>query len=96
MAVGHPADLISIDQTPREDERTVDLAWLTDSARGRFRMKRSMKDKAEGKVHEVKGAVKANVGAVTRDPDLEAEGKIEKLTGKVQGFVGRLEKAVGK
>jgi uncharacterized protein YjbJ (UPF0337 family) len=59
-------------------------------------MKRSMKDKAEGQLHEVKGTVKAKVGAVTRDQDLEVDGKAEKLTGKVQGFVGRLEKAVGK
>ena len=59
-------------------------------------MKESTKEKAEGKLHEVKGAIKAKVGVITKDRDLEAEGHAEKTTGKVQGVVGRVEKAVGK
>jgi uncharacterized protein YjbJ (UPF0337 family) len=58
-------------------------------------MKRSTNDKAAGKLHEIKGAIKARVGAVTKDRDLEVEGKSEKLKGKAQGLIGRVEKAVG-
>jgi uncharacterized protein YjbJ (UPF0337 family) len=59
-------------------------------------MKDSTKDKVEGKAHEVKGAVKEKIGHATNDPDLEAEGKGEKLGGKVQKKVGDIEKVVEK
>ena len=59
-------------------------------------MKRSTNDKVAGKLHEIKGAIKAKVGVVTKNENLEAEGNAEKLTGKVQGVIGRVEKAVGK
>ena len=58
-------------------------------------MKRSTKDKAKGKFHEVKGEVKETVGRATNDPDLEVAGKTEKKAGKVQKWIGRTEKAVG-
>ena len=51
-------------------------------------MKDSVKDKVEGKVHELKGAVKEKVGHATKDPNLEAEGQDEKLGGKIQKKVG--------
>jgi uncharacterized protein YjbJ (UPF0337 family) len=47
-------------------------------------MKASTKDKAEGKIHEVKGKIKEAVGKVTNDPDLEVSGDAEKKAGKVR------------
>jgi len=58
-------------------------------------MKPSTQDKAEGKIHEVKGKVKEEVGKVTNDPDLEVSGEAEKNVGKIQNWIGRAEKAVG-
>ena len=58
-------------------------------------MKPSTKDQAEGKLHEVKGKIKEEIGKVTNDPDLEASGEAEKNVGKIQNWVGRAEKAVG-
>lgn len=59
-------------------------------------MKRSTKDKAKGKFHEVKGGVKEAVGRATKDPDLEAEGQVEKIGGKVQNKIGQVEKVFEK
>jgi uncharacterized protein YjbJ (UPF0337 family) len=47
------------------------------------------------KVHEVKGAVKAKVGELTNNPEVEAEGKAEKVAGKAQKKIGQMKKAVG-
>jgi uncharacterized protein YjbJ (UPF0337 family) len=58
-------------------------------------LKPSTKDKAEGKIHEVKGEIKEEVGKVTNDPDLEVSGAAEKNAGKVQKWISRAEKAVG-
>jgi uncharacterized protein YjbJ (UPF0337 family) len=58
-------------------------------------MKPSTQDRTEGKLHEVKGKVKEQLGKVTNDPDLEASGEVEKNAGKVQNWIGRAEKAVG-
>ena len=58
-------------------------------------MKPSAKDKTEGRLHEVKGAIKEEVGKATNDPNLEVSGKKEKKAGKVQRWIGRAEKAVG-
>ena len=59
-------------------------------------MKSSIRDKAEGTFHEVKGNVKAIVGKITDNPKLEATGKVEKIAGKVQGKVGQIKKVCGK
>jgi uncharacterized protein YjbJ (UPF0337 family) len=59
-------------------------------------MKQSIKDKAKGKFHEVKGEVKEMVGRATNDPDLEAEGQVEKIGGKVQKKIGQVEKVLEK
>jgi len=59
-------------------------------------MKRSTKDQAEGKFHEAKGKIKETAGKLIDDPDLEAEGKAEKITGKLQDKIGQVEKVVGK
>jgi uncharacterized protein YjbJ (UPF0337 family) len=58
-------------------------------------MKPSTEDRTEGKIHEVKGKIKEEVGKATNDPDLEVDGNVEKNAGKVQGWVGRVEKVVG-
>jgi uncharacterized protein YjbJ (UPF0337 family) len=58
-------------------------------------MKRSTQDKAEGKLHEVKGKIKVVVGRATNGPDVEVSGEVEKNAGKVQQWIGRAEKVVG-
>jgi uncharacterized protein YjbJ (UPF0337 family) len=58
-------------------------------------MKDSTKDKAEGTLHEAKGAVKEKVGHALNKPNLEAEGNVEKVGGKIQKKVGDIEKAAG-
>jgi len=58
-------------------------------------MKRSTKDKARGKFHEMKGKVKEKVGRATNDPNLEAEGQGEKFGGKVRRKIGQVEKVLG-
>jgi uncharacterized protein YjbJ (UPF0337 family) len=59
-------------------------------------MKRSTKNKAKGKFHEIKGKVKQKAGQLTNNPDLEAEGTVEKATGKVQNKIGQVEEALEK
>jgi uncharacterized protein YjbJ (UPF0337 family) len=59
-------------------------------------MKPSTKDKAKGEFHEVKGKAKEKVGRATNNPDLEAEGQVEKIGGKVQTKIGQVEKVLGK
>jgi uncharacterized protein YjbJ (UPF0337 family) len=58
-------------------------------------MKSSTKDKAQGTFHEVKGKVKEKVGRATNNPNLEAEGQVEKIAGKVQKKVGQVKKVLG-
>ena len=59
-------------------------------------MKQSTKEKAKGKFHEVRGKVKEKVGRATNNPDLEAEGQVEKIGGKVQKRIGQVERVLGK
>ncbi len=59
-------------------------------------MDNSTKDKAEGKFHEVKGAVKEKVGKATDNPNLQDEGTAEKIGGKIQKKVGDVEKVFEK
>ena len=59
-------------------------------------MKPSTENEIAGKVHEVKGTIKENVGELTNDPDLEGEGIGEKIAGKVQKKLGQVEKTLGK
>jgi len=58
-------------------------------------MKRSTKDKAKGKFHEVKGRVKEGIGRATNNPTLAAKGQGERIGGKVQKQIGQVEKALG-
>ena len=59
-------------------------------------MKSGTQDKVEGKLHQVKGAIKEAVGKATDNQDLEIEGNIENLDGKVQEKVGQINKVVEK
>jgi uncharacterized protein YjbJ (UPF0337 family) len=58
-------------------------------------MKPSTKDKTQGTFHDVKGTVKEKVGRATNNPDLEAEGQVEKIVGKVQKKIGQVKKVLG-
>jgi uncharacterized protein YjbJ (UPF0337 family) len=58
-------------------------------------MKPSTQDRVEGKAHEIKGAVKEEVGRMTDDPDMEDEGSVEKIGGKIQKTLGKIEKKLG-
>jgi uncharacterized protein YjbJ (UPF0337 family) len=58
-------------------------------------MKPSTNDKATGKLHELKGAIRQKAGEVTKNPTLEADGRAEKNAGKALNIIGKVEKAVG-
>lgn len=59
-------------------------------------MKPSTKDQITGKLHELKDKVKEAAGRVTNNPDLTAEGQVEKFAGKIQKKVGQIEKVLEK
>ena len=59
-------------------------------------MKSSIRDKAEGTFHEVRGKVKEVSGKLSDNPELEAEGRGEKIAGKVQEKIGKVKKVLGK
>ncbi len=59
-------------------------------------MKSSIRDKAEGAFHELKGTAKEISGILNEDPELEAEGADEKIAGKVQKKVGQIKTVLGK
>lgn len=59
-------------------------------------MKSSIRDKAEGTFHEVKGKVKVAAGKLTDNPKLRVEGTVEKMAGKVQSKVGQVKQVFGK
>jgi uncharacterized protein YjbJ (UPF0337 family) len=54
-------------------------------------MKASLKNRLEGAIHEVKGTLRETVGEVKNDPDLAADGRVEKLAGTVQKKVGQIQ-----
>jgi len=66
---------------------------------GRFQMTNttttSTHDQVEGKVHEVKGAVKEKIGQMTNNPNLQDEGTAEKFNGTVERKVGEVKKVFG-
>ena len=59
-------------------------------------MKQSTEDKAQGSFQELKGTIKDKAVKLTNDPDLEAEGLVEKVAGKIQKKIGQAEKAAEK
>lgn len=56
----------------------------------------STHDKVEGKVHEVKGAVKEHIGRATNNPNLEDEGTAERVNGTVEKKVGQIKQVFEK
>jgi uncharacterized protein YjbJ (UPF0337 family) len=66
------------------------------SQKERTAMKKSSRDQAEGKMHEVKGKIKEKAGRLTNNPRLEEEGTDEKVGGKIQKKVGQVEKVFEK
>ena len=48
-------------------------------------MKTSTEDQVEGKLRKAKGEIKETAGDLSNNPDLEAEGSVEKAEGKVTG-----------
>ena len=59
-------------------------------------MKSSIRDKAEGTFHKVKGEAREMAGKITDNSNLEAEGKAEKIAGNLQEKVGQVKKVLGK
>jgi uncharacterized protein YjbJ (UPF0337 family) len=59
-------------------------------------MKSSIRDKAVGTFHEVKGKAKEVAGKLSDNPKLQTEGTVEKIAGKVQGKIGQVKKVLGK
>jgi len=58
-------------------------------------MKPSTKDQVEGKLHEVKGKLKEQVGSLIVDPKLESEGTDQKHAGQLQQKIGQVEQLLG-
>ena len=58
-------------------------------------MKPSAKQKVEGKVLDMKGKVKEQVGALSDDAKLEASGVVDQLLGKTKQVVGSVAAKVG-
>jgi uncharacterized protein YjbJ (UPF0337 family) len=56
----------------------------------------STHDRVEGKVHEVKGAIKQKVAEIKNDPNLHDEGTAERASGTVERKVGEVKKVFGK
>ena len=59
-------------------------------------MTNSTKQELEGDLHDAKGTAKEAAGKAANDPDLEAEGRTEKIAGIVQKKLGQIEKLIGK
>ena len=59
-------------------------------------MKSSIRDKAEGMFHQVKGKIKEVSGKFSDNPELKAEGTDEKIGGKVQEKIGQVKKVLGR
>ncbi len=59
-------------------------------------MRPSTKNKTKGKLHELKGAIKAKVGRATNNRRLQAEGLGEKVAGKMQVKLGQAESIIEK
>ena len=49
------------------------------------------KDRIEGKKDQAKGFIKEKAGQIASDPDLEAEGKVDRAAGKIKEGVGKVK-----
>jgi uncharacterized protein YjbJ (UPF0337 family) len=56
----------------------------------------STHDETEGKVHQVKGAIKEGIGHLTNNPNLHDEGTAEKVDGKVEEKIGQVKRVFEK
>jgi len=56
----------------------------------------STHDRVEGKVHEVKGAIKEKIGQATNNPNLQDRGTAERVDGTIERKVGEVKKVFGK
>ena len=52
------------------------------------------RDEIKGKAEKAKGYVKDKAGEILNDPDLEAEGELERATGTVREGVGKAKRKV--
>ncbi len=52
------------------------------------------KDIAKGKLKQVKGIVKEEVGKVTGDNSTEIQGKTEQVAGKIQVEYGKVKRSI--
>ena len=59
-------------------------------------MKSSLRDRAEGMFHGVKGKAKEIAGELSDNRELEAEGTGERAAGKVQEKIGQAKKILRK
>lgn len=59
-------------------------------------MKSSTRDGVEGNLHQTKGKIKEITGKIIDSPELETEGKDEKIAGKVQKKVGDIKEVFDK
>jgi uncharacterized protein YjbJ (UPF0337 family) len=59
-------------------------------------MKSSTEDQVEGKLRKAKGEIKETAGKLIKDPDLEAEGRVEQTEGKIQEKKGQIKKVFDK
>jgi uncharacterized protein YjbJ (UPF0337 family) len=59
-------------------------------------MKSSTKDKIQGRINQVKGAIKEKAGKASGDADLQDRGTAEKVGGTIQKGVGDVKKVFGK
>jgi uncharacterized protein YjbJ (UPF0337 family) len=76
-------------------DKTCEENQVIHDQRSEDSMKSSARDKAEGKLHMIKGKAKEVAGRITDNPRLEAEGTAEKVSGKVQEKVGEVKKIFG-
>ena len=49
------------------------------------------KDEIKGKAEQLKGAAKEKIGRAIDDPDLEAEGTVDRAAGKIREGVGEVK-----
>lgn len=52
------------------------------------------KDEMKGKFDQVKGAVKEQTGKALDNPDLEAEGEVDRAAGKIQEKAGTVKRKI--
>lgn len=52
------------------------------------------KDEVKGKAEQVKGAIKEQTGKLVGDPELEAEGEVDRAAGKVQEKAGAVRRKI--